>query len=163
MKLITTGICILVAATTLAAQTDRKSGPIVAVGCINRAQHDGSLAGSPGVPPASPSTAPALANSNEPTNAYLLNGATIPGADDETRVKATTGQATAPPATLTSYVLDGARGELEQHVGHRVEVTGTLRVVTEGPEPSSRKEVRHIQVTTVRMLADSCQTSAQLR
>ena len=59
---------------------------IVAVGCVNRATATGSLAAAPGVAPATPATAGALANSvQDPTNAFVLKGATPPDATDETR------------------------------------------------------------------------------
>ena len=98
---------------------------IVAVGCVNRAAPTGSLAAAPGVPPATPVTAGALANAaEEPTNALVLNGATPPDATEETRTLVAAGR---PPTTgLTTYVLDGARQDLEKHAGHRVEVRGDL-------------------------------------
>ena len=54
-----------------------------------------------------------------------------------------------------TYVLDGLRQELERHVGHQVEVTGTLRVVKEGP-PATQSAISHIHVASIKMLAGSC-------
>jgi hypothetical protein len=125
----------------------------VTVGCINRAEQNGSSAGAPGVPPATSATAPNLANSQEPTGVLLLNGATAANATNETKTRAAAGDAVRPaPGT---YVLDGLRQELDRHVGHQVEVTGTLRVVKEGP-PAIQNTVGHIQVVSVKMLAVSC-------
>jgi hypothetical protein len=126
---------------------------IVVEGCINRAQQDGSLAGSPGVPPASTSTAPQLANSSEPTNTFLLNGATAP----EPNVKPDA--AGAAPAITHSYVLDGTREELERHLGHHVEVTGTLTIVSESAEPEARNQVQRVKVAGIRMLSAACPAS----
>ena len=130
---------------------------IETVGCINRAQQDGSSSGGPGVPPATPATAPNLANSQAPTGVLLLRGATTANATDETKTRAAAGDAVRlAPAT---YVLDGLREELDRHVGHQVEVTGTLRVVKEGP-PGIQNTVGHVQVASIKMLAVSCPSLA---
>lgn len=132
-----------------AAAAQSTAGPIAAVGCVARAVADGSLTGSPGVPPAPPNTAPTLANSAEPTGALLLNDATLPGA-----ATGTTGSAAA--EAPRSFQLDGATSELEHHVGHQVEVKGTLQTTAVGASNTQKTKVDHIRVTSVRMLADSC-------
>ena len=125
--------------------------PIVAVGCVNRAPQTGSVGGSAGVPPAPPSRADVLANSSEPLNVFMLNGATPPDANEEARTRAAAGQ---PPAELpASYVLDGNRAEFEKHLGHRVEVTGHLTAPNEGAPAATKSNVKHIQVSAIRMLA----------
>ena len=135
------------------AKTPAPGAAIVTVGCVNRAEQNGSLAGGPGVLPATAATAPNLANSQEPTGVLLLNGAPAANATNETKTRAAAGDAVRlAPAT---YVLDGLREELDRHVGHQVEVTGTLRVVKEGP-PTIQNTVGHIQVASVKMLAVSC-------
>lgn len=156
-----TGLAMLIFLTELNGQTTSRLGAktpapgtaIVTVGCINRARQNGSLAGGPGVPPATSATAPNLANSEALTGALLLRGATAANATDETRTRAAAGDAVR-PAPVT-YVLDGLRQELDRHVGHQVEVTGTLRVVKEGP-PTMQNTVGHIQVASINMLAVSC-------
>ena len=82
-----------------------------------------------------------------------MNGATAADATNETRTRAAAGEAVRP--TLVTSVLDGLRQELDRHIGHQVEVTGTVRVVKEGPAPT-QNTVGHIQVTSVKMLAGSC-------
>jgi hypothetical protein len=156
------GVAILLLVAGLSAQTDRPpvapSAPsggtaIITVGCINRAVQTGSLAPAPGVPAATPATAEILANSSEPTNAFLLARATAPNATDQIRARAAAGE---PVRTSpTTYVLDGTRQELERHTGHLVEVTGTLRTVSEG-DNANRTTVAHVRVTSIKMLASAC-------
>jgi hypothetical protein len=157
------GSAILLFAIHVAAQTAapppqkaRAAGgtQIVTTGCVNRAQHNGSLAGAPGVPPSSPSTAGTLANSAEPTSAFLLNGATMP----------LRGDGSAPSADAVakqpmSYVLDGASAELERHLGHQVEVTGALRIAEEGA-PGTKTSVGHIRVASIKTIAAACRKPA---
>ena len=158
MKPILAVLASMMTVAVLAGQSSRdpeSNRDIVAIGCVNRATPSGSLAAAPGVAPATPATAGALANSvQEPTNAFVLRGATPPDATEEMRTLAAAGR---PPTTgLTAYVLDGARQDLEQHAGHRVEVRGTLRVAQEGDAPKTKTEVNHIAVTSIRMLAPAC-------
>ncbi len=133
--------------------TPARGTAIVTVGCVNRAEQTGSPAGAPGVPPASPAKAPELANTQELTGALLLNFATAPNATDEAKTRATAGDSVRTAAV--TYVLDGLRPELERHLGHQVEVTGTLQVVKEGP-PAMANTVSHIQVSSVTLVAPMC-------
>ena len=126
---------------------------VVAIGCVARAVTDGSLAGSPGVPPASPNTAPIVANSPEPTGIYLLNNATTP-----TETRGTTGDATA--SQPRSFQLDGTNAEFDRHVGHQVQIAGTVQTEHVGASPGSQTRVQHIQVKSLRMLAATCPAEA---
>jgi hypothetical protein len=132
---------------SVAAQSDGQS--ISARGCVNRAVNNGSLAGGPGVPPTTPNRAAVLANSNEPTDVILLNGATPPRVSSEA---ATKGAAATVPV---SYVLDGSLRDLEPHLGHQVEITGTLQTVNEGAK-DAKTMVRHIRVASIKMIATEC-------
>ena|SRR5436190_591577 len=128
-----------------------QGAPTVTVtGCVNRAVQNGSLRAAPGVPPATPATAPGLANSNEPTGAFLLNGATPVRTREAV---ATTGAAER--ETPLSYVLDGRTQEFEQHVGHQVEVTGSFVTLNEG-SPRATTPVKHIKVDAIKMIAMEC-------
>lgn len=131
------------------AQAPPTSTPFVAVGCVARAVHDGSLAGSPGVPPSTPNSAPVLANSSEPTGAFLLNNAVMPRGASGANQKA---EADEP----RSYALDGERQQFEAHVGHRIEVTGRLIRASAGARAGEKTPVDHIQVTSLKMLATTC-------
>jgi hypothetical protein len=101
------------------------------------------------VPPTTPNRASVLANSNEPTDVILLNGATPPRPSSEAATR--DAAATVP----VSYVLDGSLRDLEPHLGHQVEVTGTLQTVNEGAK-DAKTMVRHIRVASIKMIATEC-------
>jgi hypothetical protein len=152
-------VFLLLAAPALAATLYASDAgvPIVTVGCVNRAAQNGSMSGTAAAPPATADTAGALANSSALTNSFMLNGATSPDASGEVRALAASDHP--PTARQASYVLDGTRADIEPHMGHRVEVTGTLLTNnTGGPAaPAATKStVQHIQVGSIRMIADSC-------
>jgi hypothetical protein len=130
-----------------AAQSDGQS--ITARGCVNRAVNNGSLAGGPGLPPTTPNRAAVLANSNEPTDVILLNGATPLPANSETTAR---DLGSTPPV---SYVLDGSLRDLEPHLGHQVEVSGTLQTMNEDAK-DAKTMVRHIHVASIKMIATEC-------
>lgn len=146
-SLVVSGALSLLVSVSVAAQSNGPS--ITASGCVNRAVNNGSLAGGPGVPPTTPNRAAVLANSNEPTDMILLNGATPPRASSE----AATHDAAA--TVPVSYVLDGSLRDLEPHLGHQVEVTGTLQTVNEGAK-GAQTMVRHIRVASIKMIATEC-------
>jgi len=130
-----------------AAQSNGQT--ITAIGCVNRAVNNGSLAGAPGVPPTTPTRAGVLPNSNEPTDVIHLNGATPPKAASDA---ATHDGANTLPA---SYVLDGSLRDLEPHLGHQVEVTGTVQSINEGAK-DAKTLVNHIKVASIKMMANEC-------
>ncbi len=155
MKMIAACLAAMVAVgLECAAQDTRAAGstaPIVVTGCINRQMQTGSLASNAGVPPATPSTAPVLANSSEPTNSFVLNGVPPPDAD---KPGAEGAKAPAPP---TSYALDGKPEQFEPHNGHHVEITGTIS--GEDPaqgSPETKSNVKHLRVSAIRMLSATC-------
>jgi hypothetical protein len=127
---------------------------ITAIGCINRATPNGSVGGTAGLPPAPPAMAGVLANSSELTNVFLLNGATPPDASKATRARAATGHT--PAAVPTVYVLNGKAQDFEVHLGHRVEVIGTLLPPNESGPQATKSNIKHIRVTSTRMLAPTC-------
>jgi hypothetical protein len=146
MKRIILIAVLLIGARAAGAQSAAGQSPFVAVGCVALAVHDGSLAGSPGVPPASPNTAPVLANSSEPTGAFMLNGV----------APASAAAQTAGAQELRAYVLDGTSAQLQPHVGHRVEVTGRLVQTRTGNTAAEKTPVDRIQVLSVKMLGSEC-------
>lgn len=153
-----TTIVLIGAATMLGIGSLTAQGPTsastVAIGCINRAAQTGSVGGSAGVPPATPATAEVLANSSDVVNTFLLNAATPPDATEEARARAAAGE---PPTELqTAYVLDGKPQDFEGHLGHRVEVTGTLLAPNDGGPAAAKSNVKHIRVTAIRMLSTTC-------
>jgi hypothetical protein len=141
----------LLGAAVANVQRETPSGSaFIAVGCVNRATQNGSLAATPGVPPATPAAADDLANSNAPTGALLLTGV-VPSLPNSSAGAPTQQRSSEPPR---SYVLDGARDELESHVGQQLEVTGTLRLAdTKG---SNAGNIAHIDVRSVRVVSATC-------
>jgi hypothetical protein len=156
-------LAVAAVAIALASTLRAADGPIIAVGCVNRAAQSGSMTATAVAPPATPDTAGAIANAATLTNEFMLNGATSPDATDAARAAAAAGLATTMPGAPVSYVLDVPRSQVEPHVGHRVEVTGTLLPLasTTPAAPSALKgnaesRVQHIRVTSVQMLSESC-------
>jgi hypothetical protein len=122
------------------------AGKVVAVGCVERARRNGSLAGTAVGTSASPNTAAQEANSNEPTDRFMLTGVSQKGSE---------------PAELTSYALEGRERELADHTGHRVEVTGTLAAGNTSARGDSRSErtasgVQSLRVESFKMVSASC-------
>jgi hypothetical protein len=163
------GLVLLVVGTAITLTTTLHAAdrPIIAVGCVNRAAQSGSMTATAVAPPATSDTAGTIANTATLTNEFMLNGATSPEATDAARAAAAAGLATTSPGAPVSYVLDVRRSQIEPHVGHRIEVTGTLLPLagTTPAAPSALKgdaesRVQHIRVTSVRMLADSCNAGA---
>ena len=148
-------------AAELPAQTNPQPGAaapvsgsqIVAVGCVNRAVPTGSLSPTPGVPAATPNSSSAMANSTDPTGAYLLAGATPPNATDQVRARAAAGEPVS--GVPETYVIDGPRQQLAPHAGHLVEITGTLKTTSEG-DRANRSLVKHLQLGSLKMLAPTC-------
>jgi len=112
----------IVASASLSAQTPpaAQTPPITVTGCVAEAQRDGSLGTKATGPQATPETATNEANNPTPTNRYQLTDATSAAA-----TAGTAGTADAKPAK-TTYALRGHEQELAKHLGHRVEVAGSL-------------------------------------
>jgi hypothetical protein len=180
------------AAAALAAQTPAQpqnqaanpsSSTITVVGCMQNAEADGSLGGTPLGTSATPANAGVVANRQEPVpDGFILTGAR-PAASTGTAAVGTappapTGTAgavspsTAPPASdapakqeLKTYALEGNVSEFTAHKGHRVEVTGTLAppVSVErdrGANPNQeafRTGVQRLRVQSLKMVASTCQ------
>jgi len=116
-------------------------------GCVERAQRDGSLALTATGTTATPNTAPAEANSGELVNAFRLKDATPVGMKEST--------------DRTEYALQGQGSELAKHVGHRVEIAGTLLPSVAERQADKAKPaegIRGLQVTGVKMIDAKCAT-----
>lgn len=161
LTIVTTAAAFFGTVSAVFAQTSgREPHAITAVGCISPAVNDGSLSGSPGVPPSTPATAPILANSAQPTGAFLLNSATPPDATPAARQEAASGQ----PLTEVgvTYVLDGQQPEFHRLSGHLVEVTGALTVHSKGTTSQTTSKENHVKVTSLRSLAPKCPSPPKL-
>jgi hypothetical protein len=98
----------------------------------------------------------------ETSRGFLLSNATLANATTETATKGR------PPATATaSFLLDGHDGDLKAHVGHKVEVSGTVDApvettseprgsVTGGTGAKSMDQQQRLHVGAVKMLASNC-------
>jgi hypothetical protein len=117
------------------------SSAIVVQGCLQNADHSGSLGGTPVGTSATPDNAGDIANNPELPPYFILTGARAPGrvnAPSTGTAIGTAGTARTRTAdgTVTSdradsdaprtYALIGNQNELATHNGHLVEVTGTL-------------------------------------
>ena len=58
-----------------------------------------------------------------------------------------------PPRTKSSYRLDGTEAELKSHVGHTVEIAGTVEPRKAG---AAKSETERLQVASVRLVASEC-------
>jgi hypothetical protein len=83
----------------------------------------------------------------------MLQGAEVVGAAKDSAGK---------PA-LTSFTLHGHEQEMAKHVGHHVQVSGTLMppLAAKLPVPGAKSAegIRGVQVTSIEMLAASCTAS----
>ena len=65
----------------------------------------------------------------------------------------TAGAAAAPASTASEYKLDASESKLSAHVGHKVEITGTV----EAAKPTaSASDAPNLKVDSVKMIAASC-------
>jgi hypothetical protein len=119
-------------------------------------QRDGSTGAKPSGTQATPETAAVEANNPAPTGRYQLLDATPAGVE---AAKAA-GADAAKPTTKTTYALRGLEQELAKHLGHRVEIAGTLAPPLAAKLPSKEaataEGVRTVQVTSVKMLGANC-------
>ena len=150
----------LMATVSLSAQTTpaKPTAPTAGrgthfTGCVAEVQRDGSLGPkATGTGATTPETAPMEANNPQPTNRYQLLEATP--ADG-------TGTAsTAAKPAKTTYALRGQEAELAKHVGHRVQIAGSLLAPLASKVPAKAAETadgtRTVQVSSVKMLGTDC-------
>jgi hypothetical protein len=141
------------ASVSLSAQTTPVTGSSLTVtGCVAQVQRDGSTGAKPTGTQATPEAAPMEANNPDPTGRYQL-------------LDATPAQAVAPadPAAKparTTYGLRGQEAELAKHLGHRVQIAGTLEPPLAAKLPSksaaTAEGTRTIQVTSLKMVGTDC-------
>jgi hypothetical protein len=151
------------AAQTPGTTTDDKK--VTVTGCLQ----DGSA--TPGATSAAGSFV--LANAmmgGSMTSAGSTAGATAtpPPATSTTGTTGTTGTTaeSARSASHTSYALDGSDSDLKKHVGHKIEVTGTIvppsaasssaTSTTAAASASSSMTPERLKVSSVRMISADC-------
>ena len=159
----TATLCIVLAAASISTATlsAAQKTTIAVTGCVAPAQRGGSLGAKSTLTPPTPETATTEANNPEPTGRFMLLDATSVG--DKPEVEATSG--TTSKQTRTSYALRGHEPELAKHVGHRVEVTGTLMPPAASKLPAqaaaTAEGIRAVQVERLKMLGSDCSTSRE--
>ena len=152
----TATLCALLATVSLSAQTPPvpTAAPRTTFsGCIAEVQRDGSLGPkATGTGATTPETAPMEANNPQPTDRYQLL--------DATPADSTGTASTAAKPARTTYALRGREAELAKHVGHRVEIAGSLLAPLASKVPAKAAETadgtRTVQVTSVKMLGTDC-------
>lgn len=133
------------ASSSQTSSTQSSAKAITVTGCVSRAgQSPTGTSGTTG------------AEAKAPEVKFLLTSASIGGKD----TTGTTG-ATAPPATAVAseYRLDAADAKLTPHLGHKVEITGTVAQPSsteQTPPSASAANAPTLKVDSVKMLASSC-------
>jgi len=97
-----------------------------------------------------------------PKSGFVLANATMGSGSTSGSTVGTTGT-TAATARGTSYVLEGRDAELKSHVGHKIEVTGTIEpksrmdpaAATPGAAAARPSDDR-LTVTSIKMVAAEC-------
>ena len=114
---------------------------ITVTGCVEKATP--GPAGTTGATGAAPAASePAFKLTNASAKASEPGGAA-----------GTAGAAAAPASTASEYKLDASESKLSAHVGHKVEITGTV----EAAKPTaSASDAPNLKVDSVKMIAASC-------
>jgi myosin-crossreactive antigen len=129
---------------TLCAQESATAKPITVTGCVGRAQEQQA-----------PTTGTTGAATATPETKFVLTNASVKTSE----TTGTSGTA-APSATAISseYRLDSDDAKLTTHVGHKVEITGTIEQPsrTEQKPPASAANAPTLKVDSVRMISSTC-------
>lgn len=116
---------------------------ITVTGCVQRAQP--APTGTTGAP-----------EMTAPVTKFVLTNASVKPSGT-----AGTSGTTAPPATAiaSEYRLDTQESTLSSHVGHKVEITGTVEPPSRGEQKptASAANAPTLKVDDVKMIASSCQ------
>lgn len=141
------GMCAVIAVVSvlgLAAQqpataqngTNSSPGRVTVTGCVQRA-------------PASPVGTSGSVGASANDTKFLLSNAT--------NAKTSADIASSSMASSSSYRLDADDAKLTPHVGHKVEITGTIDMEAKSPAGSpSASAAPRLKVDTVQMIASSC-------
>jgi len=156
MSILTASVIVASALASPSYQAAAQAGPqnlVTVSGCVAQAPRTGSLVSETVAPaPATPNTAGIEANSNEPSNAFVLLDATPIKRDS----------AAGAPDRRTSYALQGRDAELANHRGHRVEIVGSLTPARAGA-PGAGETPQRIAVKSIKMLNTQCSAAGAPR
>jgi hypothetical protein len=119
---------------------------MMVTGCVERG---------PQSPTGTSGTAGAASAATQPK--FVLTNAEI----SPSGASGTSGSATQTPAAATQYRLDGADAKLTPHVGHKVQIDGTLQeasasATSSGGSSASASTTPTLKVDDVKMLASTC-------
>jgi hypothetical protein len=148
----TATLCAIVASVSLSAQTPpAPASTITVTGCVAEAQRDGSTGAKATGTQATPETAATEANNPNPTGRYqLLDAKPAIGEPNKT--------------DTTAYALRGHEAELAKHVGHRVEIAGSLMAPLAAKLPpksaATAEGVGTVEVSSVKMVGTNCSAKA---
>jgi len=129
-------------ALTLCAQESATAKPITVTGSVGRAQEQPPAAAT-GTTTATPETKFVLTNASAKTS----------------ETTGTSGTAAASTTAISSeYRLDSDDAKLTAHVGHKVEITGTIErpSSTEQKPPASAANAPTLKIESVRMISSTC-------
>lgn len=149
-------------------QIDPSNSTIKVVGCVQNAELDGSLAGTPLGTSATPANAGVIANLQEPAAGFILTGAR-PAEEAPASKPGPVGTAgvagkDTPRENPKTYALDGNIDQLATYRGHRVEVTGTVappvtaerdRAANRPPSPF-QTGVERLRVQSITTIETTC-------
>jgi hypothetical protein len=132
-------------------------------GCLERAKDMGASAGTSGTAGTAGATgsASASASSSSEGAKYVLNNVS-PTAAGATGTSGTSGATGAGLAAASSYRLDGDDAKLSPHVGHKIEVTGSVQKSASASASatatgaSASASAPKLKVESVKMIASSC-------
>ena len=154
--------------TTTSRATDNPADKITVTGCLQEPSR---------------SSAGTTSTASTTSSSYILANATMGSASSSSTTGTTAGTTAAPTTAGTtgtttagstarseaSYLLDGRESDLKNHVGHRVEVSGTLESsdkaaassptsTTTSGSASSRMDTssQRLKVSSVRMISAEC-------
>jgi hypothetical protein len=144
----------MAAAQTASTSTPAPQKPTTFVGCLEQSQRAATAESGAFVLNTPTPVASAEMRKGTPEDPASNARATVPPLD-----AGDTGRAEGKLANV--YVLDGPTTELSKHIGHKVEITGTLKPVTDTATSSpasagARTAVPHLQVAGIKMVAASC-------
>jgi hypothetical protein len=180
--LIVASVCAVAATVGAQQPTTRPAAPpsstISLSGCVQQADADGSIAGTPLGTSAPPEQAGAVANRNLPWEGYLLadahpttgdasaapsQDATATGTAGAAGTSGAAGTTGAAAARMpVTYALDGDTTQLAGFKGQRVEVTGTIvepapsQAGASGSSSTFRTGVKGLKVTSIKSVAPKC-------
>jgi hypothetical protein len=161
-----TAVCVAVAMIGLAAQdqaassanrdqsASRDQNTITLTGCLAKGDSLGATGTTGTTPPASRTTT---------SGQFVLNNAKMGSATSTTAAPGGT-TAGAAGTSGSSYILDGPESDFTRHVGHKVEITGTIDKSASSTPPSatatapggSMAAKEHVKVSAVKMISASC-------